>query len=83
MMPIDPCSDEYWDTPNFCGDCDGTPKGHDPGWSFCPFHGTKLITQAELSDRLAGARAEERISERVDVFEAFRSGEAFGLKGGV
>ena len=51
----------------FCPDCDTEPPGFDsfePPWKFCPIHGTPLVSDAELHEADAQARADALGDER-------------------
>jgi len=80
-------ADDYFDEPSYCPDCDcsdewdGAPIGFDPGcgWRFCPFHGTRLMTMAELDGRAEDAEAEARIGERNFDMVAF-AGDICGMR---
>lgn len=63
--------------PYFCGECDEAPPGWDhfsPMWRYCPIHGTRLASPAEMEEDAAQVRADAVADERfVDQWDEVNS----------
>lgn len=53
-------------TPCQCEDCGGEPVGWDESWSYCPYHGSELVSMADLEEMYDQQYADDR--RDVDAF---------------